>query len=163
MPNTTLAIAHYLHLTKDERYRWAAGEVFDAVGVSVPTWFYKGASSEPAIEVFCKYKLLTATDGIFMKHTNEGYEVTIPQKPAQEAQPLPEDIWNSLTEQQQDEWHAQNTSQMPCLRNLLDIRDGGSAYLTFRQFSKVRKNKKVLNVIHFMEIKDISELLQTLC
>lgn len=159
---TTLAIAHYLHLTKDERYRWQRGEEFDVVGVSVPVWFYKGASSEPAIEVFCKYTLKTSPDGIFVKHNNEGYEVTVPQKPTQEVQPLPEDIWHSLTDQQQDEWYAQN-QQMPSLEGLLDIRDGGCEYLSFRQFSKVRRNRKILNVVHFMEIKDIGELLRSMC
>jgi hypothetical protein len=158
---TTLAISHYVYLTKEERYRWFDGEELEVVGVSSPVWFHKGVSSEPAVEVFCKYRLLTNPDGIFIKHNAEGYEVTVPPKPPTTPEPLPPEIWNSLTPDQQEQWYEQNQAP-PTLLNLLDIRDGGSQYLAFRQYSKVRKNRKILNVIHFMEIKDMDELLHTM-
>ena len=159
--NTTLAISHYLHLTKEERYAWQEGEVIDIIGVSIPVWFYKGISSEPAIEVFCKYHLVSSPEGIFIKHVEDGYEITIPQTSPVEFTPLPDDAWASLSKEEQEQWYEAN-EPAPSLRMLLDNKDGGAKYLAFRQYSKVRKNKKVLNVVHFMEIKDMEALTQTL-
>lgn len=159
--NTTLAISHYLHLTKTERYAWQSGQIIDVVGVSVPVWFYKGVSSEPAVEVFCRYRLLTSSEGIIIKHVKDGYEITIPQKPSKEWVPLPDEVWNVLSSQEQEQWYEKNEPE-PSLKMLLDIKDGGGQFLAFRQYSKVRKNKKVLNVVHFMEIKDMENLTKTL-
>lgn len=159
--NTTLAISHYLHLTKAERYAWQEGQAIDVVGVSVPVWFYKGISSEPAVEVFCRYRLLTSPDGILIKHAKDGYEVTIPQKPAREFVPLPDELWKILSPEEQEQWYKKNEEETS-LKMLLDIKDGGGKFLAFRQYGKIRKNKKILNVVHFMEIKDIEDLMKTL-
>lgn len=159
--STTLTISHYLYLTKAERYAWHEGLPVEVVGVSIPVWFCKGVSSEPAVEVFAKYHLLQSTENIFIKHVEDGYDVIVPPKPQQEFVPLPDDMWKSLSHEDQEKWYEAN-EPTPSLRMLLDIKDGGSKYLAFRQYSKVRKNKKVLNVVHFMEIKDMEDLMQTL-
>lgn len=158
--STTLTISHYLYLTKAERYAWQIGQQVDVVGVSIPVWFCKGISSEPAIEVFAKYHLIPSPE-IFIKHVDDGYEITVPIAPATEFVPLSDDIWKSLTLEEQEKWYEAN-EPTPSLRMLLDNKDGGSKYLAFCQHSKVRKNKRVLNVVHFMEIKDIDALTKTL-
>ncbi len=158
---TTLIVSHHLYLTKEERYLWYSGKELEIIGVNVPVWFSKGSSSEPAVEVFCKYTLGVSTHGIFMKHNEYGYELTVPQTSGKQML-LPEDIWNSLEIQEKNEWHEQN-QQSPCLASLLDIKDGGAGYLAFRQFNKFKKNKKVANVIHMVEIKDMQELIDTFC
>lgn len=159
--STTLAISHNLFMTKEQRYAWHAGEPIDIVGVSVPVWFYKGVSSEPAVEVFCKYKLLNDPEGIYIRHIEDGYELTVPQSPQKEFVPLDDEIWKTLSTEEQEKWYEEN-EPTPSLRMLLDIKDGGSSYLAFRQYSKVRKNKKILNVVHFVEVKDMQDLTQTL-
>ncbi len=158
---TTLALSHNLFLTKAERYAWHVGQLVEVIGVCIPVWFFKGISSEPAVEVFCKYKLINAPEGIFVKHVEDGFEITVQQKPAKEFVPMPDEEWKTLTDEQKEEWYEKNEPD-PSLRNLLDVPDGGSKYLAFRQHSKVRKNKKILNVVHYVEIKDMDDLLQTL-
>ena len=159
---TTLAISHNLFLTKEERYNWYAGEPLEVIGVSIPVWFYKGISSEPAIEVFCKYKLINKSEEIFIKHNENGYNVTVPQGPVKEFESLPDEIWDAMSVEEQEKWYEEN-EPTPSLKMLLDIKDGGGAYLAFRQYSKIRKTRtKILNVVHFMEIKDIQDLTQSL-
>ena len=53
----TLATSHNIYLTHEDRYALVKGQTVESVGVSVPVWFIKGTTSEPAVEVFCKYVL----------------------------------------------------------------------------------------------------------
>ena len=159
--STTLAISHYLHLTKEERYAWHQGNLLEVIGVSIPVWYYKGVSSEPAVEVFCKYRLIPSLEGIHIKHFTSGYEVIVPRNPPKEFMPLPDEEWKEMSKEQQEEWY-ENNEPNPSIKMLLDIKDGGSKYLAFKQHSKVRKDKKILNVVHYMEIKDMDDLMQTL-
>ncbi len=157
----TLAISHNLFLTREQRYNWYNGEDLEIIGVSVPVWADKKCTSEPAIEVFCKYKLLTSTDKIRIKHTKTGYEIKVPKKPVDEPMKLPDDIWASLSKEEKDEWYR-SCEPMPSIHNLLDLKDGGSSWLAFRQFGTAKKKKMPLNVLHFVEIKRMEDLLQTL-
>ncbi len=50
-----------------------------------------------------------------------------------------------------------------CSKNLLDIKDGGSMYLSFREHNKMKRNGEFLNVIHFVNLADIEDLKNTLC
>lgn len=156
----TLSIAHNLYLTREQRYDWHQGKELTVIGVSVPVWFHGGVTSEPAAEVFSKYKLY-AGDHIFITHNKEGYEITIPPEPLAVPQFPPDDIWNKLSKEEQEKWHNENEHQ-PSVKSLLDVKDGGSAWLAFRQYNKVKKNKKFLHVIHFVEIKDMEVLIETL-
>ena len=157
---STLTINHNLFLTRAERYAWYEGQSIEVIGVSIPVWFSKSITSEPAIEIFCKYRLINVPKNIFIKNANDGYDIQIPSKPEKEYF-IPDDLWNKMSKDEKEKWYEDNEPP-PTLKMLLDIKDGGSAHLAFRQYSKVRKNKKILNVIHFVEIKDIEELKQTL-
>jgi len=163
MNMTTLTVSHNLFLTREQRYELFHGTDLEVVGVSVPVWIGNGQTTEPAIEVFAKYKLMNRDEKIFIRQHNGYYEITIPVIEAV-VPPMPDDIWNSLTQQQRDEWWAANDPN-PSLINLLDIKDGGCGWLAFRQYSKLSKDTGsvgVLHVIHFVEIKDISDLEQSL-
>jgi hypothetical protein len=54
----TLTVSHNIFLTKKQRYELSVVEsTLEVIGISFPVWFYKGKTSEPAKEVFCKYIL----------------------------------------------------------------------------------------------------------
>lgn len=157
---TTLAISHYLYLSEEERYNWYAGGDVTVVGVSCPVWYQKGKTSEPAVEVFARYTLINDPAGVFVRHNDEGYKITVPPT-SPPISVLSDSAWNKMTPLEQELWHQENQPQ-PCIASLLNVKDGGAGYLAFRQFTKVRKGRRTLNVVHYVEIKDIAELTNTL-
>jgi hypothetical protein len=137
----TLTISHNVFLTKEERYKLFAGETLDLVGISVPIWYYDGQTSEPGNEVFCKYTLTPSDDKIYVNYKKDGYEIFLPRT----AYSPEDDKKNPIT-----------------LKNILDVPDGGIAWIAFRQFGKIKKNRKDINMVHFVEIKRIEELEATM-
>jgi hypothetical protein len=131
----TLTISHNVFLNEKQRYDLHRGEPVEVIGASVPVWFHKGNTSEPAKEVFCLYRL--TNDKFFrpIMQTTNGYHISLPQKP---------------------DAHKMTTSI-----NLLNIKDGGSEWLYFTQ-SNIIQGKKKFTTIHFIEIKPIEKLLKTL-
>jgi hypothetical protein len=78
-----------------------------------------------------------------------------------EIEKLPNDVWNSLSSEAQEQWWAQHEPG-PSLMSLKNIKDGGSEWFAFRQHSKIKRNKKTLNIIHYVEIKLMQELKDSL-
>jgi len=138
---TTLVISHYIYLSKDQRYNLHAGQEMEAVGVSVPVWFHKGSTSEPAKEFFCKYKLTNENTNKVISKTDEGYLVNLPQKLQKKTD---ESIFSGGSEK------------------LLDIDDNGSESLDFRQYNKDKHGETEFNIVHFVEIKTLETLVDTL-
>jgi hypothetical protein len=145
----TLTISHYIYLNRDQRYKLHAGEPLEIVGVSVPVWFHKGSTSEPAQELFCKYKLTNEGVNKAIMPSDEGYHINLPQK-SQPDKEAPEEV-------QEVVGMYLGTSE-----RLLDIKDGGSEVLEFRQYNKVHQDKHAFNVVHFVEIKPDELLHDTL-
>jgi hypothetical protein len=159
MIESSLTISHNLFLTDEHRSILKDGDGIQLVGVSCPIWAHKGSSSEPGVEVFSLYRIYVA-DQLSIKHQKDGYEITIPEK-SKETEKLPDDIWDSLSKEEQDLWYANNEPE-PCLRNLLSIKDGGSDWLAFRQLSKIKKSNRLLYLIHFIEMKNADLLAESL-
>ena len=134
--NLILTVSHSLFLDRTQRYNLAKGEELEVVGVNVPVWFYKGKTSEPANEIFCKYKLIPSDNKIFVNNDDLGYTVFLPKQ-------------------------TEGTNPI-ILKNLLDIKDGGIEWLAFRQFAKAKKGKKVIDIVHFVEIKKVEDLYQSI-
>jgi hypothetical protein len=130
----TLTISHYIYLTREERYGLFRGEKLETTGISVPVWFRKGDTSEPAQEVFCKYIITNSLSFKSIVQTDEGYALNLPQT-----------------------FYGKDNSTTA--KKLLDVEDGGCEELTYRQYSKIDKN---VGVVHFIEIKPIEILLDTL-
>lgn len=130
-----------MFLTRQQRYNLADNEEVEVVGVSVPVWYYQGKTSEPGNEVFVKYQLCPTDHKIFVKHNDTGYEIYLPHKSFN-----PED----------------NRANPFTIRNLLDEKDGGISWIAFRQFGKAKKNKRTVNIIHYIEIKTVEELMASL-
>lgn len=129
----TLTISHNIFLTREQRYLIANKEKIEVIGVSVPVWFYRGNTSEPAKEIFSKYILTNLETNEAILRTKEGYQINLPQK-----------VESSSVE-----------------KRLLDITDGGAECLFYREFNKVSK-PTTYDLIHFVQIMPIEMMEKTL-
>lgn len=157
----TLVVSHVIGLTRDQRYDLHTGKTVDVVGISIPVWFEKGSTSEPANEVFVNYKLTNYKEAFPIKTTKCGFEINMPQSnPEAEAEirALPQEALEVV---------GVNTN-FPNSKNLLDMKDGGSEFLQFRQYAKTNllvdgeKTRKALNIVHCVEIKSLEDIVATL-
>lgn len=140
----TLTISHFIYLTKEQRYALHERKSVEVVGVSIPVWFNKGNTSEPAKEVFCNYKITNDSMNRSAVPTKDGYNINIPQN----------------VEVKTDE-HVTGT-HFSKSEQLLDFADGGVEFLEFKQYGKLTRNKQKFNVVHFFEIKTYEKLVGTL-
>ena len=134
----TITISHYIFLTREQRYSLNSGEQIDVIGVSVPVWFNKGTTSEPAKEVFCKYKLTNEKINKSINFVDNCYNI-------------------NLLHQIEGEEDFDGGSE-----KLLDVEDGGSEYIDFREYNKIVYENKQFDIVHFVEIKTIETLIETL-
>lgn len=146
----TLIISHNIYLNREQRYALHERTPQDAVGISIPVWFHKGNTSEPAKEIFCKYQITNDSSIKAVVPTNDGYIINIPQHIKFKSNSISEEVRDFLN---------QNISTS---EKLLDLKDGGSEWLDFRSFGKISHNEIIYNVIHFIEIKPMESLLSTL-
>ena len=140
----TLTISHYLYLTKEQRYQLHERKPIEVIGISVPVWFNKGSTSEPAKEIFCRYQLTNDSVNRNMVTTDEGYNINIPQNV------------EVYTIEPITATHFSTSEQ------LLDFAEGGVEFLEFKQYNKIQKKMHKFNVVHFVEIKTVEKLLETL-
>ena len=75
---------------------------------------------------------------------DEGYDVNLPQASEKMLKIVDPMKNNSLIGE---------TTITPTASNLKDISDGGSEWLNFKQYTKVRKQSMIYNMLHFVEIK----------
>jgi hypothetical protein len=129
----TLTISHNIFLTKEERYKVAKGEQIEVIGISVPIWFLKGNTSEPAKEIFCKYIIINDGKNTPIFPTSTGFQINLPK------------IINN-----------QNSE-----KKLLDIKDGGEESLSYREFNQVQK-PILYEMIHYVQIMPYEMMINTL-
>jgi hypothetical protein len=136
----TLCISHYIYLTKQQRYDLHDKKEIEVIGVSTPVWFDKGTTSEPAKELFVKYNLTNEEENKNISQTKDGYWINLPQE-----KNLDKSVLEKISS-----------------KNLLDIQDGGIEELSFRQYNTISYQNKKFNIIHFVEIKPIEFLTNSL-
>lgn len=146
----TLTVSHYIYLNRDQRYKLHAGESLEVVGISIPVWFDRGNTSEPAREVFCKYRLTNEPINKAIVPSEEGYTINLPQKLELGKEDVPTEVQQAAA------------LQLGTSERLLDVADGGSEWLEFRQYNKVHQDKHHFNVVHFVEIKPDELLVDSL-
>lgn len=156
----TLAVHHNIHLSREERYALHEGKPIVVVGVSIPVWFDKNISSEPAKEVFCKYYLYNSKHETPIRIMEDGYEITLPNK-STPLDPISNEVWRSLTPSQLDVYYRNQYSQASS-ENLLDQKDGGSEHLFYREHNKMKIKDEMLTVVHFIEIDPIERLIASI-
>lgn len=158
-----MSVSHHIFLTREERYKLANGESIETIGVSVPVWFYKQSTSEPANEVFCKYVLTNSPEDFPVTTLSSGYKINIPQIPKGcKSSRMPFEEWESLTLGEQEKW-ARNHIVLPSGIDLLDPEDNGNSALVFKRYSKIKEGKKRINEIHIVEINALKMFYESLC
>ncbi len=163
-PLITLAISHHLFLDRDHRYALAKGDSVAACGVSVPVWFAKGKSNEPAAEVFCNYLLHNVPTNLDHVHFKpDGYEINIPQLPTGFTLPdhLSPDEWGVL--EPEEATAVMEERSFPTHGGLLrDIADGGAECLFFTVDGRGRLRETMVTIRHSIHINDLGLLTKTL-
>ena len=160
----SLAIHHNVWLTRDQRYALHNGIEIVVVGSSIPVWVSpERITSEPAKEVFCKYYLQNTKIESPIKILKDGYEIVLPNRQGTSLKITDED-WRYLNWNNPDKLESlyNKCQKRVNSENLLDISDGGSKHLSFREHNKSKILDTIVNVIHFVSIKDIEELTSTL-
>ena len=158
-----LTIQHMIHLTRDQRYAVHEGIELVVPGVSIPIWFMEKATSEPAKEVFCHYYFKNPKEDIPVQIKEDGFEICLPFRPGKELG-LTDEQWRELNLRNPEklELMYKNTPSEVSSKNLLDLKDGGSGHLMYREHNKLKQNNKLLNVMHFIQIGDMQALLDSL-
>lgn len=144
----TLTISHYIYLTKEQRYALNDGDEVEVVGICVPVWFDKGTTSEPAHEIFCKYKLTNPKTGVNIKQSEDGFVLVLPSEDTESF--AEEEKNNSLK------------IKLGASESLLDFKDGGRECSEFRLYQKLLINKNLYHLIHFIDIKSKEILIDSL-
>lgn len=158
----TLAVSHNVFLNEKQRKELINEKTIECIGVSVPVWFHKGTTSEPAVEIFSKYHLTNAKQIYPVSTTKEGYKINLPQVPDDyEKIEIEEDEWNEMTEKERLLWEEIN-KKPDSSENLRDIKDGGNEFLKFKTLDLITKDKWKINVIHYVEIQKKEILESTL-
>ncbi len=159
-----LSINHNIFLTRDQRYALDSGIDLVVVGVAVPVWFTNKATSEPAKEVFCKYYLKNNKKDLPLKVVKDGFEIHLPFRAGQVPN-LTDEQWRFLNKNDParlDQYYKSCISEISS-KCLLDIADGGSKHLFYREHNKIQKNEESFIMINYVCIEDISELHNSLC
>lgn len=147
----SLSIQHNIHLTREERYALHEGEDIITVGVSIPVWFMDKLTTEPAKEIFCNYYLKNPKKDIPIQILEDGYEITIPHRQGGSLN-MPNEEWRNLNLNHPDKLDAlykQVTSEVSS-KCLLDVIDGGSAGMAYREHNKIKRGDKMLDIKHFV-------------
>jgi hypothetical protein len=158
-----LTIQHNIHLTRDQRYALHEGIEIVTVGVSVPVWFENNVTSEPGKEVFCRYYLKNPKKDLPVRILDNGYEITLPCRPGQKLE-ISDEEWRHLSFKEPDKLREMynNLVHEASSKNLLDIRDGGSLGITYREHNKIKKGKEMMNIMHFINISTTEELVESI-
>jgi len=146
---STLTVSHYLYLTKEQRYDLHNGVDIETIGICIPVWFRKGDTSEPAQEIFCKYRLSNDRIGAKVQNSDEGYEINMPS-----VNIMDNDVDESVRKAIQ--------IKLGTSERLLDQRDGGAEWCEFRYYQKIMIDEKEYYNIHFVEIKPLEILHDTI-
>lgn len=159
----SLAIHHNIHLTRDQRYALHAGDVVETIGVSVPVWFMNKLTSEPAKEVFCKYKLKNPKKDVPIRILSTGYEISIPYREGTKLE-ISDEEWRDLNMNNKEKLEEmyKGLVQEVSSKNLLDIKDGGTGHLVYREHNKVKQGDDVLSIMHFVCMSAMEDLLPTI-
>jgi len=157
-----LSVCHNVYLTKQERYDLHEGKDIEVVGVSIPIWFFKGTTSEPGEEVFCKYFLVNnGNSDSFIHSLENGYHINLPQKPnGYKPNNLSNDTWRKMTPLQKDIWYRANIRPITAT-NLLDYKDGGNEFLKMNVIEE--GDEYPYPIRHYLEIKKMEDLTDSFC
>jgi len=149
-PEKTLVINHQIYLTREQRNLLLKEKTpIQVVGVSVPVWFDKGKTNEPAHEVFCQYTITNEPQEMVIAALPVGYRINLPQP-----KPQPEVEFRSILDEEQEK--PLNPMKLG------DPDDGGGGWFKFKQMQTIKDKGRTLNVLHYVELKDFEYLYDSL-
>lgn len=158
----TLAISHNIFLDDNQIQNILDKKTIECIGVSVPVWFHKGTTSEPAVEVFSKYSITNVELNYPISTTKQGYKINLPQISEDfEKVEIEKEEWEVMTQKERDLWEHLN-KQPDTAESLKNIEEGGKESLKFKTFDTIKKDKSNINVIHYVEIQKNEVLEKTL-
>jgi hypothetical protein len=147
-----LSISHNIFLTEKQRAQIDAREVVEAVGVSVPVWFFKGSTSEPASEVFCKYILTNIEEDYPIQATENGYKINLPQIPQDYKESNKPKSWNDFTPYKQSQWYKKHPTPLSSKNLIVE------GILAFKRYNKSVEFGKKTTIVHSVEIRHMETL-----
>lgn len=153
----TIAASHYLYLTRDQRYSLTEGKTIKCDGVYLPVWHDEGKTNEPAAEVFCVYTVRNSRRNASVEKVKQGFVIDMPFFDTIQTNESAEPIAAPDKETIKAAQRRLGTAEL-----LLDLDDGGDECAEFSFFHKLTIGKNQHNVIHFVEIKPIELLLDTI-
>jgi hypothetical protein len=157
-----LSILHNIAISPEQARKLHAREEVEVIGASVPVWYFRGNTSEPAEEVFCKYRLTNNKKHTSIQIEEDGYVINIPQPhKGIKKWSLSDEAYLRMTPEELNQWYEEHPAPT-CSLNLLPRTEGGSEYLYFNEYTKVRKKDKTTLIIHMVEIKYEEVLLRSL-
>lgn len=159
----SLTIHHNIHLTKEQRYALHEGQEISVIGVSVPVWYMKQVTSEPAKEVFCRYFLKNPKTDIPIQILEDGYEISIPYREGTKLE-ISDEEWRELFFKDPAKLEALYKTQLSEVssKNLLDVKDGGIGSMAYREHNKVQRGSQLLNIMHYVNIDSMESLVEGL-
>lgn len=154
-----LSILHTIFLKPEEIKTLLSGEEVATVGVSVPVWYHQGNTSEPAEEIFCKYKLQITDKKESVSMGKNGYSINLPKLPSDYKEPvLAKEQITSMSKEDLAKWHADN----PKVSNVHDLLSGKEK-TNFKQFIKRKQKGRMTNLVHCVEIMPMETLMKSIC
>lgn len=157
----TIVISHNIFLTQDELVTLSKGEAIETIGVSLPVWFFKGNTSEPAREVFCEYKLTNIKEDYSVTVFAKGYRINLPQIPTTlvKLKKPSKKQWKEMTISEREDWSQKNSMSLTG-EDLLDIDEKN--YFHFKKYNKIKEGGRRMNCIHAVEISTFELLNKSL-
>lgn len=151
-----LSILHNIFLTPEEVQKLKDKEDVQVIGCSVPVWYKKGSTSEPAEEVFCKYKLTSKSELLPVKTSKSGYQINIPSWPESYQEPdMPIEVWKKLSDREREIWMHEHQVP-PSIKRMLPPEEGGNDKLMFKEIQGDRVKKDM--IVHVIELKTMGYL-----
>jgi hypothetical protein len=125
-----LIISHRLFLLPEEKkILQTKGTFIETVGACCPVWANSDKTSEPAYEIFVKYRVISGEGEMFK--SEDGFNIYLPKQSHR--------------------------------NNLLNIKDGGSDWLSLIATSIININDKKYPVYHQIVISGIETLERSIC
>jgi hypothetical protein len=159
-----LTVNHHIFLNRDQRYALHAGQSIEVTGISVPVWFVRKKTNEPAKEVFCRYYIYNMDEHeVPIQIVKDGYKIYMPHREGTKIT-LSDKEWWDLKRKEPDKMEAyydQIVAEVSS-KNLLDIKDGGSGCMFYREHNKFKKNDEYVNITHYVCIETIEDLMGSL-
>lgn len=153
----TLFIHHNIYLTHDQRYELNNSVDVETMGVSVPVWAIGSKTSEPGREVYCKYYISNPKKEIPIKILKDGYLINLPYRIPRKQRTVSNDEWRAMSQEQREAYYTAMPREMSAA-SLLDIQDGGSESLMYREANRVKSSGDYMRIVHYVNFFDMKYL-----